>query len=68
MKKFKDVFDWYQFWKKPAVLLGKVFPSLQSLPFSELGRFGITNQTHSKDQLRETETEISTPSKSFVLL
>ena len=27
-------------------LLGTVFQSLQSLPFSEFGRFGITNQTH----------------------
>ena len=28
------------------VWLGTVFPSRQSLPFSEFGRFGITNQTH----------------------
>ena len=25
-----------------------MFPSLRSLPFSEFGRFGITNQTHPK--------------------
>ena len=25
-----------------------MFPSLRSLPFSECGRFGITNQTHPK--------------------
>ena len=34
-----------------CVWLGRVFPSLQSLPFSELGRFGINNQTHPKSTI-----------------
>ena len=38
---------------KPAALKNfvfAVFPSLRSLPFSEFGRFGITNQTYPKSR------------------
>ena len=31
----------------PPVLLGNIFPSLRTLPFSEFHRIGITNQTKS---------------------
>ena len=48
-----------------CVWLGTVFPSLRSLPFSEFGRFGITNQTRPKFDRSIRETEVLRKLKKF---